>query len=435
MAEEKLKDKHGEYKVTRWINMEAYTGKDFIDTHFSFINRRLEAYVLAGNNVTTQQEIYQALSWKNGLAGTSVFVLDFSGLSSLPSTKTATTQLDSNQFKCKKTGVKSTHDILFYDDEVLVYRYTGVTVAETIKGADLEMKKIAELDVKVKKHPVTQELYKYESSIPALFVKKKGQEAMDEPPDAATATADAPVAAATDNVEDAVIAPRAAKRTKYDAVTSALKTNNVVFGDDADHSNSQGLTIVPNTGNNTVSAEQVAAALSSLDHGWANKDFSHDEKCLSVATLKRLHYLEERGRRNKNLRTTQDGAFEDVRRLDRMPDFCERLQSTLARIKAIIDMDTAKREALIKEAEAREGTSNGLTVVVPEAAVEEAEEALEGAEAEEEALVDEDDNTGTAAPQPNAVAIDLDATDVDGDVRSLPASRSGRRRQLPGRLL
>jgi len=96
-------------------------------------------------------------------------------------------------------------------------------------------------------------------------------------------------------------------------------------------------------------------------------------------------------------------------------------------------MDTAKREALIKEAEAREGTSNGLTVVIPEAAVEEAEEALEGAEAEEEALVDEDDDT--AAPQPNTVAIDLDATDVDGDVRALPASRSGRRRQLPGRLL
>ena len=452
-----IKEKHGDYQVARWTNMEAYTGKDFIDTHFSFINRRLEAYVNNGNNVTTQQEIFKALSWKNGLAGTTTYVLDFTGLQSLPyveKTKNvrgkkpaATTQQNSTQFKIK-TGVKSTHDIIFEEDEVLVYRYTGVTTAEVVKDALLDQAKTAVLDVCIKIQPVTNSLFKYESSIPALFVKEKCQENMGEvaaatgntneanPTPAPANTELAAEAAEADNAD--IVPPPAAKRTKYSAITTAMEYHSINFGDNADHSNNQGLTLIPTTGNSKVSAEEIKAALESLNHGWANKDFTHEQKSISINTLKRLHFLEERGRKNKNLRTTQDGAFEDVRRWDKMPDFCERLYCTLAHVKSIIDMDTDGREKLIKEAEDANNTANALTIAIPEGAVEEAEEALEGAEAEEEALVDEGDegdSASAAEQQPNAAAMDLDSADVGGSDKSLPASRSGRARAIPGRYL
>ena len=446
-----MKEKHGDYQVERWINMEAYTGKDFIDTHFSFINRRLEAYVNNGNNVTTQQEIFEALSWKNGLAGTTTYVLDFTGLSSLPyvqKTKgmrgkkpAATTQQDATQFKVK-TGVKSTHDIIFKDDEVLVYRYTGTTTAEVVKAARLDQAKTAVLDVRIKIQPVTNNPFKHESSVPALFVKEKFQQAMGEvvadtgnaneaDPGPAPANADTELAAETAEAANADVPHPAAKRTKYSAITTALEYHNIDFGDNADHINNQGLTLIPTTGNAKVSAVEISAALQSLQHGWADKDFTHDEKSISINTLKRLHFLEERGRKNRNLRTTQDGAFEDVRRWDKMPDFCERLYCTLAHVKSIIDMETDGREKLIKEAEEANNTANALTVAIPEGAVEEAEEALEGAEAEEEALVDE--GAGTAEQQPNAVATDLDAVDIDENDASLPTSSFGRVRRRNGR--
>ena len=90
-------------------------------------------------------------------------------------------------------------------------------------------------------------------------------------------------------------------------------------------------------------------------------------------------------------------------------------------------MDTQGRKDLIKKAEKEEG----LTIAVPDEAVEIAEEALEGAEAEEEALVDED--AGTAEQQPNAVATDLDATDIDENDTSLPTSSFGRIQRRNGR--
>ena len=90
------------------------------------------------------------------------------------------------------------------------------------------------------------------------------------------------------------------------------------------------------------------------------------------------------------------------------------------------------REKLIKESEEANNAANALTIAIPEGAVEEAEEALEGAEAEEEALVDE----GAGVEQePNAAAMDLDNADDGGSDRSLPVSRSGRARATPGRYL
>mmetsp|Transcript_27406 Transcript_27406/g.64268 ORF Transcript_27406/g.64268 Transcript_27406/m.64268 type:complete len:235 (-) Transcript_27406:39-743(-) len=191
----------------------------------------------------------------------------------------------------------------------------------------------------------------------ATYAPQKRQSTRTARPMADTDAADTDAAdtnAVDSNAADANAAdtaPPTPKRSRYSTFIGALESQNVSFGAEADHSNNQGRTLIPTTGNDKASAEEIAAALDSLDHGWANKDFTHDEKCLSVATLKRLQ------------------------------------------------------------------------VVVPEAAVEEAEEALEGAEAEEEALVDEE------PPAPNAVATDLDT--ADGDVRSLPASSSGRQRRRP----
>ena len=61
-------------KVTNWLYTEACTGKDRLDTHFIYLNLKLKAYIIHGNDNCTEEGIYTAMTFKNGLAGTCNFI-------------------------------------------------------------------------------------------------------------------------------------------------------------------------------------------------------------------------------------------------------------------------------------------------------------------------------------------------------------------------
>ena len=57
-------------RITKWIYTEACTGKNRLDTHFSYVNLKLKLHVMDGNNVITEKDICEAISYYEGIAGT-----------------------------------------------------------------------------------------------------------------------------------------------------------------------------------------------------------------------------------------------------------------------------------------------------------------------------------------------------------------------------
>ena len=84
-------------KISNWIYTESCTGKNQFDTHFSFLALLINTYVLNGNNVKTELDIYKAMPHGNGLDGTSAVFFDGSNL--------AKCVFDKPGFKATKTGV------------------------------------------------------------------------------------------------------------------------------------------------------------------------------------------------------------------------------------------------------------------------------------------------------------------------------------------
>ena len=81
-------------------------GKNLLDTHFSFVNMQLKSYVLDGNDIVTELDIFKALSFGGGLVGTRAILLDGNNL------KGPVLQ-DKKEFKATKTGVRETHEIIW----------------------------------------------------------------------------------------------------------------------------------------------------------------------------------------------------------------------------------------------------------------------------------------------------------------------------------
>ena len=81
--------------IAKWIYTEAQTGRGRLDTHFSYINIMLKSYVEDGHNIDLEEDIVKALSYRGGIAGTTVVLVDASDL-------TGTTLQKS--FHCKGIG-------------------------------------------------------------------------------------------------------------------------------------------------------------------------------------------------------------------------------------------------------------------------------------------------------------------------------------------
>ena len=95
--------------IRNWIYTEACTGKDMLDTHFAYLALLLKRYILNGNDISTESDIYKAMADGTGLAGTTAVLLDGSKIRgdvfSKPDGK-------KNDFKASKTGARETHEML-----------------------------------------------------------------------------------------------------------------------------------------------------------------------------------------------------------------------------------------------------------------------------------------------------------------------------------
>ena len=61
---------------TKWIFIEAQTGRGQLDSHFSYVNLVLKSYVEDGNIVLLEEVIFKAMSFNGGIAGTSAVLIN-----------------------------------------------------------------------------------------------------------------------------------------------------------------------------------------------------------------------------------------------------------------------------------------------------------------------------------------------------------------------
>ena len=55
---------------------EACTGKNRLDSHFSFVNLTLTGYLMDGGNICNEDDIYAALCHQGGIRGSTTILFD-----------------------------------------------------------------------------------------------------------------------------------------------------------------------------------------------------------------------------------------------------------------------------------------------------------------------------------------------------------------------
>ncbi|KAE9029485.1 hypothetical protein PR001_g11501 [Phytophthora rubi] len=106
----KLTRKYPHLRVSRYMNTEAQTGRDMLDAHFSFLNRKVSAFVTKDNAVQTPVELFSALTDDGGVANTTTLlvIVDLEKAEHFNNAK--------QSFSSKiRSGVRRIHDTI-YDD-------------------------------------------------------------------------------------------------------------------------------------------------------------------------------------------------------------------------------------------------------------------------------------------------------------------------------
>ena len=124
-----LNDELSGIKFVKWIFTEAQTGRGRLDTHFSYINIMLRSYVEDGHNIDLEEDIVKALSYRGGLAGTTVVLVDASDLTGKTLHKS---------FHCNGIGSRETHEIVWKGDIINVFASSNVTAPISVHKTHLE---------------------------------------------------------------------------------------------------------------------------------------------------------------------------------------------------------------------------------------------------------------------------------------------------------
>lgn len=132
--------RHG-IRISRWIFTEAQTGKGVLDTHFSYLNVIFMSYVEDGNVITVEEDIFNAIKYRNGLAGTTALLLNAQQLHG---------PITSKKFTTLRIGSRATHDIMFYNEKVAVKALSNLTIPEIILKSKLDLHRKLKLDISVR---------------------------------------------------------------------------------------------------------------------------------------------------------------------------------------------------------------------------------------------------------------------------------------------
>ena len=89
---------------------EAHIGKTLLDTHYSFINNKFQAYVEYKNDILIKDDIVMAVRFNGGIYGTTAIRVDSASIFGNRAFKTI-------KFKIK-TGTREIHEVCWLEDYV-----------------------------------------------------------------------------------------------------------------------------------------------------------------------------------------------------------------------------------------------------------------------------------------------------------------------------
>jgi hypothetical protein len=281
-------------KVRRWIFTEAQTGRGRLDTHFSYLNVVMKSYVEDGNDIDVEEDIFKALSYNGGVAGTTAVLLDASNLEGPVLSRT---------FKVK-TGSRATHEIKFINnDSVEIITSSGVTKPEVIGHAKLMNY--------CRKHLLICVQQQYNSPKAPLFTSP-------------CAGQDADPSAATELL---------ASSSKAQAYRNALALAGIEqkVGDTVHDCESPIEPIPPQ-----------------LQPGWAEYPGNTGQR-LSASVMQKLNELYMLGNVNKKRKVSADRALQILLSEKISDDWMQQIDVTVPKIKAFFQMPPSKQVALIKK--------------------------------------------------------------------------------------
>ena len=369
-----------DFKVKGWITGEACTNKGRVDGHFAYTNIVINSYVEDGNDVTTEEQLFEGYKFRGGMKGSTAILIDAKGLDGQT--------VNSEKFKCK-TGVRSTHYVKWNDDGVEVCRQSGITEPEKIPAATLNNTDSNHLRAEIKKDKDGAE-FKCTSAKPPSFVTDANQ------PDANNAAAPAAAGQANSDSDSDIdpndIVPATSKARKIkEALEQAVQNNPAP--------NSRPAAEVRDLEEGETSLRDILPA------GWAYKSFKRKAATISSASLEMLRELEQRGKKNKKMKTPFHKAHEEVI-MNGSSDWVETLTNDPMKVKGYMNMTDSKLKALIakiKQKERELEAGNNDVADVDDGIDEEAMEAIENerlqaeAEAEAEELIVPDEAFGDVA--------------------------------------
>lgn len=282
--------------VTRWLFTEAQTGKTRLDAHFSFIKNRFQAYIEDGNDILIEGDIFKALCFNGGLAGTTVVWLNADALCSTKTLK--------KKFKAE-TGSRETHELCFSEKDVRVIKSSGVRnlLCETIDKIKLSKYESNELIIEVRNSFTSQK--------PGLLVQEsQGNGAPQQ---------------------------SSSKSAKAEAISAALQQLGIL--DD-----------IPEDIPADIYVATSPFDADILEEGWSaypgNTKFD-----LSNEVTKELYrlYTLGQGKGNTSRRVTAEKAYSLLVGVTVQFDWSQRLVLSVAKIKAFFQKTPAKMKDIIQE--------------------------------------------------------------------------------------
>ena len=66
--------------ISLWLFTESGSGKGRLDTHYPFLNILFKSSIEDGYDITTEEDIFETLKYRGGMAGAIAMLLDASTL-------------------------------------------------------------------------------------------------------------------------------------------------------------------------------------------------------------------------------------------------------------------------------------------------------------------------------------------------------------------
>jgi hypothetical protein len=114
----------GDLQIRAWAYTEAQTGKSFLDTHFSFVNRQLHKAIVRGGSFLNPDELYDSLTEGGGIKATTTLLVEIDN-ETATALHSRCAELPGVKEKLKK-GFRAVHLVHFAADCVSVHKQTGL---------------------------------------------------------------------------------------------------------------------------------------------------------------------------------------------------------------------------------------------------------------------------------------------------------------------